>query len=175
MTSFIKRPVAQIAYVVDDVRASARRMAQALGAGPFFIGESIPLAHCLYRGREMPLDHTNACGQWGDVMIELVQQNNDGPSAFRDMYPKGSEGMHHVATFVEDFDAEVARYAALGCEAANIAVTEGGNIRFAYIDARPLCGHMIEFYQDSEVIRGFYKMVKDASLNWDGQNPILER
>ncbi len=170
--AFNRRDVVQVAYVVDDVEKSALKMVEAFGAGPFFIGDSIPLSHCLYRGKETPLDHTNACGWWGDVMVELVQQNNDGPSAFRDMYAPGEEGFHHMATFVKDFDAEVARYEALGHPAANIATTENGGIRFAYIDARSLVGHMIEFYEDIPAIRGFYAMIEDASKGWDGSDPI---
>ena len=37
------RPVAQIAYYVNDVRASARKMREAFGAGPFFVLENIEL------------------------------------------------------------------------------------------------------------------------------------
>lgn len=170
--NLIRRPPVQIAYVVDNVEDAAHRMAATLGAGPFFIGDSIALSHCLYRGTEAPLDHSNACGQYGDLMMELVQQNNDGPSAFRDMYVPGEQVFHHVATFVDDFDAEVARYDALGFEAANIATTEAGGIRFAYIDTRPALGHMVEFYEDTPAIRGFYAMVKDASVGWDGTDPV---
>lgn len=166
--------VVQVAYVVDDVIEAAERWAKTMGAGPFFIGRNIPLSDCLYRGVEKPLDHTNACGQCGPVMLELVQQNNDGPSAFRDMYPPGKEGLHHMATFAADFDTELARYVDLGFEPANIATTTGG-IRFAYIDTTAQLGHMMEFYQEGPEILGFYKMVADASKGWDGKNPIIER
>lgn len=171
----IRRPVVQIAYLVDDVEEAAHRMATTLGAGPFLIGESIPLSHCLYRGEEKPLDHTNACGQWGEMMMELVQQNNEGPSAFMDMYRPGEQVMHHVATFVDDFDAEVERYASKGFEAANIATTEAGAIRFAYIDTRPALGHMVEFYEDTDAIRGFYAMIREMSEGWDGSEPVRHR
>ncbi len=171
---FDRSGVVQVAYVVDDVIEAAERWAKTMGAGPFLIGRNVPLSDCLYRGVETPLDHTNACGQCGPVMLELVQQNNDGPSAFRDMYPPGKEGLHHMATMVEDFDAELARYVGLGFEAANVATTTGG-IRFAYIDTTAQLGHMMEFYQEGPEIRGFYKMVADAAKDWDGKNPIIER
>ena len=165
--------IVQIAYVVDDVIEAAERFAKTMGAGPFFIGRNIPLSDCLYRGKEAPLDHSNALGQCGPVMLELVMQHNDGPSAFRDMYAPGKEGIHHMATFAADFDAEVERYAKLGFEAANVATTTTG-IRFAYIDTTPQLGHMMEFYQDEPIIRGFYKMVSDASVGWDGKDLFVE-
>jgi hypothetical protein len=43
---------------------------------------------------------------------------------------------------------------------------------FAFIDARKTLGHMIEIYPTSEGLRGFYQMVRDASLGWDGRDPV---
>ena len=171
MTIPNKRQIVQNAYVVDDVFKAAERMVQTVGAGPFFVIQNIELSSCLYRGTPMELDHTSAYGQCGPIMIELVQQNNDGPSAFRDMYAPGEEGLHHVATFTDDFDAEVARYAEMGFEAANLATTATG-VRFSYIDTTSLLGHMVEFYQDDASIRDFYGMVAAASEGWDGSDPV---
>ncbi|MDX1580329.1 MAG: VOC family protein, partial [Alphaproteobacteria bacterium] len=142
-----------------------------IGAGPFFVLENIELSHCLYRGEEAELDHTSAYGQAGDVMMEILQQNNTGPSAFRDMYGPEEHGLHHMATFSTDFDGEIKRYEEAGFEAANIATTSGGT-RFAYIDTRSLFGHMTEFYEDDKGVRDFYAMVKAASEGWDGSDPI---
>ena len=166
-----QRQIVQNAYVVTDVFESAARMTELVGAGPFFVIEHIALSECLYRGEPVEFDHTSAYGQCGPIMIELVQQNNEGPSAFRDMYGPGEEGLHHVASFTDDFDAEVARYASMGYAAANLATTASGT-RFAYIDTRALLGHMVEFYQDDATIRGFYAMVAAASDGWDGTDPM---
>jgi len=171
MSLMIQRQIVQNAYVVNDVFQSALRMVDLIGAGPFFVLEHIALSECLYRGKQVHFDHTSAYGQCGPIMIELVQQNNDAPSAFRDMYAPGEEGLHHVASFVDDFDAEVARYAALGFEAANLATTTGGT-RFAYIDTTSLLGHMVEFYEDDQGVRDFYAMVAAAAVDWDGSDPV---
>jgi len=171
MTLLNQRQIVQNAYVVNDVFKAAERMTELVGAGPFFVLEHIPLSECLYRGDKVDFDHTSAYGQCGPIMIELVQQNNDGPSAFRDMYAPGEEGLHHVASFTDDFDAEVARYAALGFEAANLATTTGGT-RFAYIDTVSMLGHMVEFYQDDKGVRDFYAMVAAAAEGWDGTDPV---
>jgi hypothetical protein len=171
MSLLNQRQIVQNAYVVNDVFKSAERMVELVGAGPFFVLEHIALSESLYRGKPVHFDHTSAYGQCGPIMIELVQQNNDAPSAFRDMYAPGEEGLHHVASFVKDFDAEVDRYAALGFEAANLATTTGGT-RFAYIDTTSLLGHMVEFYEDDQGVRDFYAMVAAASVDWDGSDPV---
>jgi len=166
-----RRAIVQNAYVVNDVFTAAERMIELLGAGPFFVFEHIPLSECLYRGRDSVLDHTSAYGQCGNVMMELVQQNNEGPSAFRDMYAPGEEGLHHVAAFSDDFDDELARYEKLGFIAANVATTTTGT-RFAYVDTSSVLGHMMEFYQDDPGVRDFYAMVAGAADNWDGADPV---
>ena len=163
--------IVQNAYVVNDVWAAAERMTELMGAGPFYVFEHVPLSECLYRGEPAVLDHTSAYGQCGGVMMELVQQNNDGPSAFRDMYSPGQEGLHHVATFSADIDAEIARYEAVGFAAATVATAEAGT-RFAYIDTSAVLGHMTEIYQDEPNLRDFYAMVAAESQNWDGADPI---
>src|SRR5277367_6191839 len=100
-----RRPVQQVAFFVPDVTSAARRHATLFGSGPYFLAEHIPLCLCEYRGQPAELDHTSAYGQWGEVMIEMVQQNNPGPSVFRDLYPSGGQGMHHIALIVDDMRA----------------------------------------------------------------------
>jgi hypothetical protein len=166
-----RRTIVQNAYVVNDAAAAAERMVELMGAGPFFVFEHIPLSECLYRGGNSVLDHTSAYGQCGNVMMELVQQNNDGPSAFRDLYAPGEEGLHHVAMFSEALDTELSRYADLGFPTATLATTETGT-RFAYVDTSAALGHMVELYQDDPGIRDFYAMVAAAAENWDGTDPV---
>lgn len=157
-------PIRQIAYFVADVRAAAARHHALFGSGPYYVADHIPLASCLYRGRAAELDHSSAYGQWGDVMIEFVQQNNPGPSAFRDMYPEGSgrEGIHHVALFIDDVDASIAIYAAQGFDCALRAET-GTGLVFAMIDTVAAHGHMIELYSPTPSLTGFYAMIAEAA------------
>lgn len=169
------QPVRQIAYFVRDVRAAAARHAALFGSGPFFVAEHIPLRKVLHRGREAHLDHSSAYGQWGEVMVEFVQQNNPGPSAFHDMYPEGSgrEGIHHTALFVDDLAAEIARFEAEGCPTALYAEMNDG-FAFAMIDTVARYGHMLELYQPTEVLTGFYAFVRHAADGFDGTTPIRE-
>ena len=85
----IIRPV-QMAYFVGDIRASARWAAQTLAAGPFFVIDRIELEWGEHRGKRCDFLHSSAYGQWGEVMLEFVQQDEEGPSPFRDLYGTGT-------------------------------------------------------------------------------------
>ena len=135
--------------------------------------EHVALTRSEHRGIARPLDHSSAYGQWGEVMIELVVQHNADPSALHDMYPHGSGrfGIHHTALFVDDLPAAIAAFAAEGLPLAQYAETTGGTA-FAFIDAVARYGHMIELYEPTPALTGFYAMVAKAAENWDGSDPI---
>ncbi len=61
-------------------------MAEQFGAGPFFVRQHIALLDVVIRGRPGTFDHSSAYGQWGHVMVELVEDHGDGPSPVREMY-----------------------------------------------------------------------------------------
>jgi hypothetical protein len=157
-------PIRQVAYFCADARAAARAHHDAFGSGPFFVADNIPLARSVHRGTERLLDHTSAYGQWGDVMIEFVAQNNPGPSPFHDLYPEGSGryGLHHVAVFVDDVDAALADFASRGAPPALRAEMSDGFV-WAFADTSATLGHMTELYAPTPSLTGFYAMVADAA------------
>ncbi len=157
----------QTAYYVADVNAAAALWVQRFGAGPFFVAEHIALTEVVVRGQTSRLDHTSAYGWHGKTMVELVQQNCRTPSIFNDR----GYGLHHMAYFATDIDAELQRLSRLGIATAMTAATNSG-IRFAFADANAEMGHYLELYQDDDAIRGFYEFVRKASVCWDGSNPV---
>jgi hypothetical protein len=169
----IHHPVRQVAYFVPDIDRAARAHSNQFGSGPFFVAEHIPLRKALHRGRETSLDHSSAYGQWGDVMIEFVQQNNPGPSAFHDLYPEGSgrSGFHHVALIVPSLAAARREFSESGLTEALYAEMNDG-FAFVMVDAAARYGHMIELYEGISVLTSFYAMVKDAAKGFDGADPI---
>ncbi len=166
----LQHPV-QIAYFVTDIVAAAERMSATFGAGPFYVARRIELARGEHRGSECRFVHSSAYGQWGDLMLELVQQDVEGPSPFRDMYAAGEEGLHHLAYFVPDLDAAIDHGARAAMPLAARATTSSG-VEFAFLDARRSLGHMIELYVPDEALTGFYRLVRAAAVGWDGTDPV---
>ncbi len=168
-------PPRQLAYFVPDIDAAARAHSKSFGSGPYFVARNVPLSSSMHRGVDQTFDHSSAYGQWGDVMLEFVQQHGDDPSACHDIYPVGSgrHGLHHTALFVADLDRAIARFEADGMPLAQLSETTSG-ARFAFADATATLGHMIELYEPSELLTGFYGMVAGAADGWDGTQIIRE-
>ncbi len=167
-------PIRQIAYFCADVRAAALAHHRQFGSGPFYVADRVALAGSVHRGVERRFVHSSAYGQWGEVMVEFVQQDEPGPSALHDLYPAGSGrwGLHHVALFVEDVDAAIARYAAEGFALAQRSVMADGFV-FAFVDTSAAYGHMTELYAPTRALTGFYRMVAEAARNWQGGEVLI--
>lgn len=166
-------PVRQVAYFVQDVRAAAAAHATLFGSGPFFVADHIPLRRADHRGTPGTLDHSSAYGQWGVLMVEFVQQNDDGPSVFRDLYPDGGEGLHHLAIIVDDLAAARGQFEAAGIGCALHAEMMDG-FTFLMMDAVKRYGHFIELYEGGARLTGFYDFVAKAARGWDGRDPVRD-
>lgn len=160
------KPV-QIAYFVSDIRAAAKNFSAMTGAGPFYVIDNIELDWGEHRNNPCEFVHSSAYGQWGDLMVEMVQQDSEGPSPFRDLYAPGEEGVHHVACFVSSVEDTLKEYEQLGHPVAARAKAKLGT-EFAFIDTSKLLGHMVEIYLRNEALAGFYSLVEEASVDWDG-------
>lgn len=172
MSIINRNDIVQIAYYVNDIKSAARQANDMFGYGPFYLYENIKLHDVTYRGKPAELDHSSAYGQAGEIMIEFAQQNNDGPSAFKDMYPDIQQGLHHMALFVNDVQAEIKRFDKLGFVVANHYYAPG-KVEVAFIDTTSELGHMLELYTPTKPLKDFYKLVADSSKNWDGSELFI--
>jgi hypothetical protein len=168
-------PVRQLAYKVNNLDAAVIAHHRRFGSGPFFAARHVALASSQHRGAEQPFDHSSAYGQWGSVMVELVVQHNPDPSALHDMFPWGtaSEGLHHAAFFVDDLATAIGSFGAEDAPLAQLSVTAGGTA-FAFVDTVAAHGHMLELYEPTSQLTGFYNMVANAAQGWDGTDLLRE-
>ena len=129
-------------YVVVDLEAAMARWAETLGVGPFTIIPHVAIDNGMYRGSPSNVDISVATAESGDIQLELIEQHNDVPSCYRDLFERGAEGLHHVAVHTRAYDGEVARYEALGCPQAFGGMYQG--TRFVYMDTSANLGIMVE-------------------------------
>lgn len=162
----------QQAYVVDDIDAAIQHWIKAWGIGPFYVLRHAQWQNLRYRGQPATVDASFAMAQAGPIQIELCQQHNAAPSCYRDAFPEGKGGFHHVATVSHDYDAEIARLAAAGFEVAMDGTF--GEMRFAYVDTRSVGGFMTEVLSNWGPVNDTHKMVAEASIGWDGSDPVRE-
>jgi hypothetical protein len=163
-------PAVQMAWVVNDLEAAMHRWIEQQGAGPFYVLRHCAVTNVRYRGRPATVDMDVAIAQSGGVQIELIQQHDDAPSCYRDMYPRGQEGFHHLCYVVDDLRGALAHFGKHGQPPA----IEGnfGNVEFAYVDTRPGIGCMTELVGRHPDIEAFFGMIADAARDWDGREPI---
>ena len=163
----------QIAYLVPDIRVAAERHARTFGTGPFYVVDNIKLMYCEYRGKPSNWDHSACFSQWGNVMIELMQQNGPGESVLNDVIPTGDRrsGIHHMAYFVDNPAAVAASFAKQGYPTAIHCGLPNG-IEVFMVDTIALYGHMIELYAPTPTIMSFYDLIREQSKAFDGKDLI---
>jgi len=157
----------QIAFMVEDLDAACMNWVRTTGIGPFLKVPHVVLAEYGYRGeRREGLDFSVALAQSGGIQIELVEQHNDAPSAYRDTIAKGQGGFHHLAVYTPDYDATYAEYTGKGFASA----VDGtfGNMRFSYIDTSAAIGCMVELIEEDPDQTDFFKRIAAAAEGWDG-------
>tara|TARA_R110000751_G_scaffold146094_1_gene249647 strand:- start:31990 stop:32529 length:540 start_codon:yes stop_codon:yes gene_type:complete len=169
--SKILGPIRQLGYVVDDIEAGMRHWSQVMGVGPWYYNPRVPIENYTYDGQTHEPHNSVALANSGYVQVELIQTRNDVPSMYRDFRNAGHRGLQHVAFWTECFDADLERL--LACD---FTVKMGGEVgvngRFVYFEQEHHPGTVIEL---SEVLgpKGkMFDMIRAASEDWDGQDPI---
>jgi hypothetical protein len=160
----------QCAWIVNDLLAAAERWTRFAGIGPFYLMPRVSMDDMIYRGQPSWMEISGAIAQAGAIQIELIEQHGDTPSAYREVYPAGQEGMHHVARMTNDFDGEAARFRDAGIDL--VMSSRFGDMRGAYFDTRTALGHMTEIIEARESIKSIFAIVADAARDWDGRDPI---
>jgi hypothetical protein len=163
--------IAQIGYVVRDIRASMDHWV-ANGIGPWFYIDRVQTDYFRHRGIDSDMEMSVAVANSGDVQIELIQQRNDAPSAYKEFLDAGREGMQHVAYWTTDFQALYDRAIALGYRVLQEGRIGGEQGRFAYLDTEHEPGTVIEISDISGPKGQFFKYVRDVARDWDGSDPI---
>lgn len=166
------RTIFQNAWVVDDLMSATEKWIKFYGIGPFHVREHLKLDDIQYRGQPAELDISVAIAQAGPVQIELIQQFNKGPSAYRDHVAEGESGFHHVCIYSHDFEADKAYFEGAGYATATQGQVGGGALKFAYFDTRPDFGVFMEVVTPTEAFRARGEMIKQVAADWDGSDPI---
>ena len=166
-----ERALFQHAYLVTDLERAIDGWHRLFGAGPFVTAPHHRTDRFEYRGTADEADVSYAFGYLGDLMIQLIQQHDETPSIYRDMYGPGEEGFHHVATLVHDFEAEVARLEAQGFTMACRLYAD--RVDAAYFDTRAVNGGFTEIHGDPPHILEAFGAWRRAHERWRPGDPIV--
>ncbi len=164
-------PLFQQAYLVNDIDESIAKWNGLFNAGPFVVTHHHKTDRFSYRGTAQEADVSYAFGYLGDQMIQFIQQHDDTPSIYRDMYAAGEEGYHHIATLVHDFPAERQRLLDLGFELACELYADG--VDAAYFDTRSVTGGFTEIHGDPPRILAAFAGWRRAHELWAPGDPVI--
>ena len=124
------------------------------------------------RGQPIEADVSYAVGYSGATQIQLIEQHDQLPSIYRDMYPTGF-GHHHIGRLVVDYETERDRLISLGFALA--CELHANDIRAAYLDTRPPIGVFTEFHSITPRILATFTRWRTAHDTWDGTGSAIRR
>ncbi len=167
--------IMQVAHVVDDLETAAARWTKHLNIGPWIVLEHFQADEKEYYGEPTDVDLSIALTYSDGMCFELVCQNNDTPSVYKDIVNKDGFGaFHHWAIGTETFDDDVARYHADNCDVAFFGkVAPVGGLRFAYIDTMKELRGMIELIEMGPRVEELFAGVKEQAQSWDRKTVII--
>jgi hypothetical protein len=161
----------QIAYRVDDLESACREWAQRVGAGPFLVRHHLAV-QARHDGQPAVYDHSAAFGQWGPVMLELIQLHECEPPAMREVLEHDGPGqVNHFACWVDDLDAASDALVEQGMP-LTMSLTSSSGMEVRFHDARHVVGGVLELYVGTEHLRGFYAKVAEQAVGWDGSDVV---
>ena len=158
-----------IAYVVDDLEATAKRLHEQFGAGPFLYLDEVPVEDVSSGGEPAEFLHGSAFGMCNGVPVELMVIAKMSPERAAERFAGETPSLHHIAYAVAP-----AERAAVQAELEAAGMPEylgarfGEDVVFTYHDGSASLGHDIELHADSEGLRGFFGMIEGAAEGWDG-------
>ena len=160
------------AYVVEDIEATVNLLVDQLGAGPFFLIESVPVENVLSRGEPAEFVHNSAFGYYGGGAIELIQAVSLAPERVEERFSGPRPRVHHVAYVVPATAVADLRTSLDERGLPQYLSSQIGEVDTTLHDASATLGHDIEIHVENDGLRGFFEMVRGGAENWDGSEPL---
>jgi methylmalonyl-CoA/ethylmalonyl-CoA epimerase len=160
------------AYVVESIEATVQRLAEQLGAGPFFLLENVPLENVTSRGEPAEFVHHSAFGYCGGDPIELLEIVRVLPKRIEGRFARARPAVHHVAWAVPPSSVEDLRRELEARGLREYLSAQLGEVETTLHDASAALGHDIEIHVDSQGLRDFFQMVREGAEGWDGSEPL---
>jgi methylmalonyl-CoA/ethylmalonyl-CoA epimerase len=174
MTNRKSTVVFQNAFIVNDIEAAVARWARTMGVGPWVMLENISMPNAFYKGQPTTMKLHAALAASGGIQMELIQPLHDHPSVYRDYFPAGKEGFHHIGVLTDDVAREVEIYGRLG----HGVIASGGNpdtTHIAYVDTWDAGQCIVELIHADDSYIQMSRMLEDAARKWDGKTLTVPR
>ena len=165
-------PAIQHAFVVRDMDAALDYWTNIMGVGPFFRVDEASYKSGLYRNAPASPKYAVALAYWGDVQIELIMPTDDQPNIYNEFLDAGFDGLlQHICVTVDSMDDFRRAIDGKGFEIlAELALDPEGEVLYLRGDGQDW--PLIEVGHFPQGLYDVFDMVKQASIDWDGQDPV---
>lgn len=165
-------PVVQVAYLVPDIDVAMDHWLRNQGLGPWTNYRQIELA-TRFDGSDFTLRIHEALAYQGQLQIQLVQSLNEPgvETPYSDWIRANRYGVHHVAYFSDDVEADVERARKQGYERV-CSMRDKHGFRYFYLQSSAMPEVWIEFLESSAMLRDIFARGIAESAAWDGANPV---
>ncbi|MBY8858675.1 VOC family protein [Nocardia sp. CA2R105] len=163
----------QVGMIVNDLEQALTFWTEVMDVGPWIVIEqSLGDREFVHRGEVSPVDMSVAFSYIGETQFELIAQNNDAPSAYREFLEEGREGVQHLAFWPDDYEHACAELERRGFEEVTVVRTADGEKNVSYFAGPPLLGVLIEVIPVTEARRQYVAAMEALARTWDGTRPI---
>lgn len=164
--------VVQVAYLVEDIDLAMERWLAQAGLGPWSCFRHIEL-ESVFDGEPLTLRIHEALAYMGDLQIQLVQPLHTASehTPYQENLQLGRWGMHHMAFFSEQIDADVARARDQGFE-RTCEMRDLSGHRYFYCQSKTMPEVWIEFLEVYPKLREIFETGIGDAARWDGRDPI---
>ena len=161
--------VRQMGYIVRDIDAAIATWL-ALGVGPWYVLRGQQQSG-IHRGEPCTVTLSVAFANSGEMQVELIQQDDDGPSIYTEFLGSGHEGFHQLAWWTDDFESTMAMVEQAGWPVV-WSGGEAGSVRYAYVEPAAGPAAIVEIMELTDASRGMAELVRRAAAGWDGTDPV---
>jgi catechol 2,3-dioxygenase-like lactoylglutathione lyase family enzyme len=152
LSNLTRRDIHHVAFDVPDVSEAIKFFGAALGVGPFY--------RLLNPLGDDPERVGAGFGYWGSIYVELLARTGAGG---------GAPCLNHVAYLSAEPEQESARLGGLGL--ARFWEIRVGDVWAQFHDAAHQIGCAIEIHRAGPDLDGFFRLVAESSVGWDGSDP----
>lgn len=159
---YLTGPMAQLAWVVDDIAAAESELGSRHQIGGWTRLNDVHFGpeECTLRGAPADFTAHISMSYVGDLQLELIQPVT-GDSLYAEFLAERGPGLHHACWYVDDLAATLR--AAGDPEVLSAGSMAGGEIEFAYL-APALDGiPFLELAQVGPSMVAFYDQIKAGS------------
>lgn len=156
-------PVTQVAWVTEDLDATAALLSRGFGVGEWTRLPDVHFdpEHCTLHGRPADFVVHVALAYAGDLQLELIQPVR-GESIYTEFLARSGPGLHHLCFEVDDMAAARGAAEVEGLEVVQAGSMMDGAMEFAYLDGRAHGVPYVELARIGPDLRTFFDAIRGA-------------